>query len=713
MIRHSVQDLRDAVFDVSFMNMLIRGKFQRAMMRQLAAMAIVFSVIILIVLVFLFRVMYDSSNDEDWASFQNQSSIIDISYNIMSRVPKQLDASLMSSYSNAVEAGLPGKAQLYARSLYDDIREIGASSPGSLPYSIAVIDRDSSLVVSDNGTCNIDYFLNNESGFADDMKKEALLALSSNKQSFFPVYEDGNLEELSVLIPLDESIMCFLRIYVSSFLQLSEDEHAFLYFADGSMIPYIEDDVWTIRDERRYEKLLTGRSCTYQAYFERGNAFFEFVPALFVSFAALFLVSAFFIMHNMKRLYVPLAEAISEDGDIPFDEIAAVADNRNRVMHLTHEVENLIQRHNSDEKVMHYRFLLDGIIPAGNEDPESCFVVALVSYEFSDVAEEQSYLRMYIESSSSVSDDIVIVPYGFVRFAIVMRQYSEEQAFSVIQNILSREGGDSAKAAISTAVQGTCRLSEALHQCQGMLAWYSDIDPHRIVTPSFIPTKNVPSYSYSTVDEMRLIKSTIQAKDDAGAFFSELMEKNVGNEHRRAFRMAFCISMLCTLQRLSTELDLDDHIFIEIHQLFNEKNVDILAERINELYSQISLKAGEKAAGEADELLLKMKEYIHQNYMKDIGLQNMADYFNITPKYCGLLFLKLSNENFRNYLNRYRIDRAKEMLASDPDMRIQDLAGVVGFNSSNTFIRVFDKYVGCSPKIYAMQIIEENAQNDD
>ncbi len=99
-----------------------------------------------------------------------------------------------------------------------------------------------------------------------------------------------------------------------------------------------------------------------------------------------------------------------------------------------------------------------------------------------------------------------------------------------------------------------------------------------------------------------------------------------------------------------------------------------------------------------------MMGYIHGNYAQDLMLIDLSERFNISPKYCSLLFKQLSNDIFKNFLNRYRIDRAREMIEADPDAKVAELAEATGFNSSNSFIRVFERYVGMSPKAFAKTI---------
>ena len=63
-------------------------------------------------------------------------------------------------------------------------------------------------------------------------------------------------------------------------------------------------------------------------------------------------------------------------------------------------------------------------------------------------------------------------------------------------------------------------------------------------------------------------------------------------------------------------------------------------------------------------------------------------------------------DNFKNYLSIYRIEKSKEIMQGNSGLRIKDLAELVGYNSSNTFIRTFRKYEGVSPGKY-FGIIED------
>ncbi|MCA1321659.1 AraC family transcriptional regulator [Bacillus tianshenii] len=94
---------------------------------------------------------------------------------------------------------------------------------------------------------------------------------------------------------------------------------------------------------------------------------------------------------------------------------------------------------------------------------------------------------------------------------------------------------------------------------------------------------------------------------------------------------------------------------------------------------------------------------MHENYQQDISLSELAEHFNLSSSYISTIFKANTGENFKESLNRYRIQKAKEILSSE-DMKVNQVAEMVGYNNVNTFIRIFKKYVGLSPGQYDKSI---------
>ena len=82
----------------------------------------------------------------------------------------------------------------------------------------------------------------------------------------------------------------------------------------------------------------------------------------------------------------------------------------------------------------------------------------------------------------------------------------------------------------------------------------------------------------------------------------------------------------------------------------------------------------------------------------------MADYFFLNPSYLSQLFKAETGEVFTDYVNKIRMEEAKRMLLQT-DYKIQYIADMVGYASSQHFNRTFKKYIGMQPAEY-----KKNAQ---
>ena len=103
------------------------------------------------------------------------------------------------------------------------------------------------------------------------------------------------------------------------------------------------------------------------------------------------------------------------------------------------------------------------------------------------------------------------------------------------------------------------------------------------------------------------------------------------------------------------------------------------------------------------EEISKSIRYIKQHYDQNISLQQVADHVNLSFGYLSNLFKKELQITFVEYLNCYRIERAKELLTRTK-LKSYDIAVKVGFSPEYTyFSKVFKKVTGLNPNEYRRQ----------
>lgn len=93
-------------------------------------------------------------------------------------------------------------------------------------------------------------------------------------------------------------------------------------------------------------------------------------------------------------------------------------------------------------------------------------------------------------------------------------------------------------------------------------------------------------------------------------------------------------------------------------------------------------------------------KYMRQNYANNIQAADVAGAACVTPNYFSRVFRQETGETFTEWLNKFRVERAKELLKTQSDEKIYEIAEQVGFGDYKYFSFIFKKYTGYSPVTY-------------
>lgn len=107
----------------------------------------------------------------------------------------------------------------------------------------------------------------------------------------------------------------------------------------------------------------------------------------------------------------------------------------------------------------------------------------------------------------------------------------------------------------------------------------------------------------------------------------------------------------------------------------------------------------EKKREQNNTVVGKAKKYIRQHFKRDLSLEEVAKYVDISPYYFSKLFKEEEGENFIDYLTSLRIDRAKVLLL-ETEESMKEVCAEVGYSDPNYFSRIFKKVVGYTPTEY-------------
>lgn len=113
------------------------------------------------------------------------------------------------------------------------------------------------------------------------------------------------------------------------------------------------------------------------------------------------------------------------------------------------------------------------------------------------------------------------------------------------------------------------------------------------------------------------------------------------------------------------------------------------------------LPADQSETEDARQAVERTIAYLHRSYCEDIEIGRLARETNLSRWQYGQLFRSLTGEAPNRYLSRLRIEQAKQLLAAAPSLRVNEIAGRVGFRDEYYFSRRFKLTTGMTPTQFA------------
>ena len=147
-------------------------------------------------------------------------------------------------------------------------------------------------------------------------------------------------------------------------------------------------------------------------------------------------------------------------------------------------------------------------------------------------------------------------------------------------------------------------------------------------------------------------------------------------------------------------------MFKELEYKRNLKNETVELESIRDTYSILLalMQAGNDpyAPREKQKKIAPALEFISQHYSESITNDHLASLCGISTVYFRKLFTGIVGIAPMNYVQKMRIEKAKEMLKSDYGT-LSDLAYSLGYPSLYDFSRSFKKHTGIAPSQYGKE----------
>lgn len=636
----------------------------------------------------------------------------------------------------------------YYQSSLESFKEINkiTTDLSLIDYEIATTRLDdASHVISIDGTKDKETFFHDHTSLNQEQVDYIFTYFKENDDPlFYSSYEENQLKEIYYIVKkkyIRNNLLYIVRIPSYTLFGKNNDQNFFLYneegilaysnidnlnkeFADdiySTYLPFVDDkDSFEYKDKNVFVTNFSRMDWTIAYFYDNlGLNVTQIFLYIIFPFFLLLLLALLISKKVTERLYKPIKEVISDIAPdsvkSSIDEFQLLKQNASKITALTHELKNVLNDKEALVSQRFYRGLLfgydvDPVLYDSYTEKSLSYCVALIEFRVS-VGETTNndifFLKNNIYSSVQEHDSLQYVDISHNICALIIETDTLSNAKKTVLSITDYvDETIELKISISDIRNGINNINECYQEALKILEYKYLYDKNRVLTMQQLSDLDTTIYHYPLFTENKLIQNIVEGKDSAITIFDELIRENI--QHRNLTPDAlknFIFALVGTLIRVFQELKTTPEALINEHidfeNLYNSWNNVNIIYQIKNIISNILDSINQKNDNMDDKLLSEMLNYIYENFSDDIMLNDMANRFNVSPKYCSALFKKLSDDTFKNFLNKYRIEKAKEFLEKNPDLKIADLSSMVGFNSSNSFIRVFSKYTGLTPKAFA------------
>jgi two-component system, response regulator YesN len=216
--------------------------------------------------------------------------------------------------------------------------------------------------------------------------------------------------------------------------------------------------------------------------------------------------------------------------------------------------------------------------------------------------------------------------------------------------------------------------------------------------------RNIPSYRFT-----KELVYFIQIQNNEEEEESNLNSVNLAADIRREVKRLFNISVMIGIGRCYNGLNQMHKSYEEAKSAlyYESENMNII--HINDVYNNSNDKRylNEKVNnGDREKIALfkAVEQYIKDNIKVELDLEKTAAKFNLSIYYFSRIFKDILGYNFPDYINKVRIDMAKELLKND-SISIKEICYSVGYSDPNYFSKVFKKYEGLTPSEFKIKLI--------
>lgn len=281
-----------------------------------------------------------------------------------------------------------------------------------------------------------------------------------------------------------------------------------------------------------------------------------------------------------------------------------------------------------------------------------------------------------------------------------------------IQSVLLNEFCIDIEFGISRATQDIKDIAY-LYSETLMIFDYSDIKTNNSIRyfESFELSNQNEMYYYPNGYEENIVTCIVTGnKKGVTGILDELLEKNLKSTNMDLNLKCFLFYNLLSAYKKATEkinyTNQKTNYFLD---RINKASPVMFDECIEELCREIFKVcdfAENLKQNDVDKVAVDVERYISENFADvNLNLNTIADYFGISRQTLSKKFNVTYGKKIGDYILEIRVQESKRLMQK-ANINISDVAGLVGYSDSNSFIRAFKKHCGVTPGQYKKNLVE-------
>ncbi|MGI2295702.1 helix-turn-helix domain-containing protein [Paenibacillus sp. GXUN7292] len=206
---------------------------------------------------------------------------------------------------------------------------------------------------------------------------------------------------------------------------------------------------------------------------------------------------------------------------------------------------------------------------------------------------------------------------------------------------------------------------------------------------------------WTTVQEQEFLTKLSCGNADATIdMLFRLLQPFFDNEAPAAQIYDFCQTIITKVKKEFPVLQLHNGAAMnDLHEQINQcHTANEIKQLLTSFVESVTNRLAEQEKNH-DPTIRFVTNYLNDHLDADVSLDFLADKLNISSGYLSTYFKEKTGNNYMDYVNNLRIDRAKQLLQNQ-SLYVQTIAEKVGYGNVNSFIRMFKKFTGITPGEY-------------